>query len=285
MSNLSGVLYVIATPIGNLQDISSRAIEKLNEVDLILAEDTRHSKHLLEHFGIKATMHSYHEYNERESVPNLLNLIQQGKSIALISDAGTPLVSDPGFQLVKSAHERNIRIIPVPGPSALITALSIAGIAVDKFIFEGFLPEKTQARKKRMEILADETRTIVFYEAPHRILEFLDDASHIFGDDRTVCLCRELTKIYETIKRDSLKNILTFIRSDRLQQKGEFVIIIAGRENRKIADDTEFLRIINILLKHDVSIKQASAIVAEITGGRKNKIYKLALELSKNAME
>ena len=284
MSNLSGVLYVIATPIGNLQDISARAIEKLNEVDLILAEDTRYSKRLLEHFGIKAVMHSCHEYNERESVPYLLDLIQQGKSIALISDAGTPLISDPGFQLVKSAHERNIRIVPVPGPSALITALSIAGIAVDKFIFEGFLPEKDQARRKRMEMLADETRTMVFYEAPHRILEFLDDASRIFGTERTVCLCRELTKKFETIKRDSLENLLAFIRSDSLQQKGEFVVIIAGRENRMDTENNEFSRIINILLKHDITIKQASAIVAEITGGRKNKIYKLALELSKSTM-
>ena len=279
MSDNSGILYVIGTPIGNLDDISERAKQVLREVDLILAEDTRHSRKLLDRLHINTPMRSHHDFNESGTVPGLLELLQNGKRLALISDAGTPLICDPGYQLVRAVHEHGIRLIPIPGPSALLTALSVSGMATDKFIFEGFLPVKHAARKKRLQELAGETRTMVFYEAPHRIMELLEDISELYGADRTVCLCRELTKKFETIYRDSVANILTLLRNDPVQQKGEFVVIIEGNRDAS-ADIDEISRVLGILLKHGVSVKTASAIAADITGTGKNDLYKLALKIS-----
>lgn len=280
VSNQTGVLYVIGTPIGNLQDISNRAKQTLHDVDLILAEDTRHSKKLLDHLGVSTPMKSYHDFNEHKSIPGLLESLHLGKNLALISDAGTPLISDPGYHLVKAVHEQGIKLIPIPGVSALITAVSVAGIATDRFIFEGFLPEKHVARRKHLEKLAFETRTIVLYEAPHRILDFLEDAKEVLGDDRLVCLCRELTKKFETIYRDTLANTLEILIKNPLQQKGEFVVVIQGADDKSILDVQEITRIIGILLKHGLAVKQTSAIAAEITGARKNDLYKLVLKLN-----
>ena len=279
MSDNSGILYVIGTPIGNLHDISERAKQVLQEVDLILAEDTRHSRKLLDHLCIKTPMRSHHDFNESETIPGLLDLLQKGKRLALISDAGTPLICDPGYQLVRSVHEHGIRLVPIPGPSALLTALSVSGNATDKFIFEGFLPVKQTARKKRLQELAGESRTMVFYEAPHRVLGLLGDISELYGADRTVCLCRELTKKFESIYRGGVADILASMRDDPVQQKGEFVVIIEGNRDAS-ADIDEISRVLGILLRHGVSVKTASAIAADITGAGKNDLYKLALKLS-----
>lgn len=280
MSNQTGVLYVIGTPIGNLQDISNRAKQTLHDVDLILAEDTRHSRKLLNFLGVSTPMKSYHDFNEHESIPGLLESLRFGKSLALISDAGTPLICDPGYHLVKAAHEQDIKLVPIPGTSALLTALSVSGIATDKFVFEGFLPEKHVARRKYLEKMAFETRTMVLYEAPHRILNFLEDAKDILGDDRLVCLCRELTKKFETLYRDTLANVFEILTNNPSQHKGEFVVVIQGADDEYSLDIQEIMRIIRILLKRGLSVKEASAITAEITGARKNDLYKLALELS-----
>lgn len=275
----TGILYVIGTPIGNLHDISKRAKQILRETDLILAEDTRHSRKLLEHLCISTPMQSYHDFNERGVIPGLLDLLQQGKYLALISDAGTPLISDPGYQLVKAAHEHGIRLVPIPGPSALLAALSIAGMATDKFIFEGFLPVKHAARKKRLQNLLRETRTMVFYEAPHRIIEFLEEICELYGRDRMICVCRELTKKFETVYRGAVGEVITTLQKDPLQQKGEFVVVIEGNRD-SMTDFDENKRIITSLLKHGVSVKSASSIAAEITGAGKNDLYKLALKLN-----
>ena len=280
MSDNSGVLYVIATPIGNLQDISDRAKQTLQEVDLILAEDTRHSRILLEHLQISTPMQSYHEFNELTAIPAVLALLQRGGKLALISDAGTPLLCDPGYPLIKTAHEHGIKLIPIPGPSALLTALSISGMATDKFIFEGFLSGKSAARKKHLKELTRETRTMVFYEAPHRILGFLEELQDIFGADRMVCVCRELTKKFETVYRDSCGKVLEILASDPMQQKGEFVVILRGGDKEHVQDLGSIGRIIEILIKHGIPVKQASSIAAEITGARKNELYKLALQLA-----
>ena len=280
MSDNSGVLYVIATPIGNLQDISDRAKQVFREVDLILAEDTRHSRKLLDHLLIDTPMQPYHDHNEQTVIPSVLEMLRRGSKLALISDAGTPLICDPGFRLVKTASEHGIQVIPIPGPAAFLTALSVSGVATDKFIFEGFLSTKSTARRKRLRELTPETRTMIFYEAPHRILQILEEMRDIFGSDRVVCVCRELTKKFETIYRDTCGKILERLAGNPMQQKGEFVIILQGSDQKDRHATVEMTRIMQILLKHEISVKAASGIVAEITGARKNEIYELALRLS-----
>ena len=279
MLNQSGTLYVVATPIGNLEDLSSRARRILAEVDLIAAEDTRHSRKMLTHFGIKTRMKSCHDYNEQEAVPQLLRRLRQGDNLALISDAGTPLICDPGYQLVQAAQENGIRVVPVPGANALISALSVVGMPTDRFIFEGYVPEKPVARKKHLQTLSTETRTMVFYEAPHRILGFLQDAVAIFGEARLAAVARELTKRFETIHRLTLGNLLALLRDDEVQRKGEFVVVIHGVSAESLIDDQEVVRILKILLCHSLAVKDAAAITAEIVGGRKNDFYKLAVQL------
>lgn len=280
VSNQSGVLYVVATPIGNLEDMTERARRVLTEVDLIAAEDTRHSRKLLLHLGINTPMCAYHDHNEQRTAAGLIEQIRRGRNVALIADAGTPLIHDPGYQLVKLAHEQGIKLVPVPGASAVITALSIAGLATDRFVFEGFLPEKQQARRNRLQALARETRTLVFYEAPHRIVAFMQDITETFGADRQACIARELSKYYETIRNDTLGALLVWLQGEKTQQKGEFVVMVQGNCAESGPDAGEATRILKILLQA-CPVKQAAALAAEITGGKKNELYKLALGVKK----
>ena len=283
MSNLPGVLYVIATPIGNLQDITDRAKAILRDVDLVLAEDTRHSKVLLDHLHISSPMQSYHDHNEKSAAVKYIDLLLSGQSIALISDAGTPMICDPGYRLVHAAHEKGIVVVPVPGCSALTTALSVAGLPTNRIIFEGFLPEKKMARIGALEKLRYETGTMVFYESPHRILSTLADISQVFGADRLVCLCRELTKKFETVRLAPCGVLLEQLKSDKNQAKGEFVLVVNGAEN----DSTDVLiqadGILKILLAHSIPVKQASIITAEITGARKNDLYSRAVKMKSDS--
>lgn len=273
--NTSGILYIVATPIGNLADFSARATAVLREVDLIVAEDTRHSRRLLDHFAIPTKMLSLHEHNEQQRVSQLLDLLQQGKAIALISDAGTPLISDPGYHLVRSVREQGIKVVPVPGACALIAALSAAGLPSDRFMFEGFLPAQQTARTKHLRSLQHEMRTVIFYEAPHRIVALVQDMLTVFGEQRYVVLARELTKTFETIHGDSLVELLKWLQADPNQQKGEFVVLLRGAE--KAQDQTmQAQRVLEILLA-ELPVKQAARLAAEITGEKKNLLYKQAL--------
>lgn len=285
MEDPSGILYVVATPIGNLEDFSGRASRILAEVDLILAEDTRHSVKLLNHCGITTTMQSFHDFNERGLVPEILDQLGQGKKIALISDAGTPLICDPGFQLVSRAIAGGFKVVPVPGPSAIITALSVAGLPTNRFVFEGFVPEQRNARQKLLKSLAYEARTIVLFETPHRIVAFLEAAVNAFGLDREAVLARELTKKFETIYRAPLGKLLEQMQEEETVKKGEFVVLIAGYQGQQSMDEIESTRILEILLTHDLPVKAAAAITAEITGAKKNRLYKQALKLQKGGTD
>ena len=278
MSN-AGTLYIVATPIGNLEDIAPRAIRLLSEADIIAAEDTRHSSKLLAQFGISTKTEPLHEHNERSQVPRLVELLKAGKSIAYITDAGTPLVSDPGFHLVRSARQAGITVTPVPGACAAIAALSAAGLPSDRFVFEGFPPAKTAARRAAFEKLRAETRTLIFYESPHRIIESLTDMRDIFGPGREAAIARELTKKFETVHDGTLTELLDWIRGDANRQLGEFVILIHGvtRAERE-AVDAEAARILKILLE-EMPVSQATALAARITGLKKNRLYDHALRL------
>ncbi|MCG8429484.1 MAG: 16S rRNA (cytidine(1402)-2'-O)-methyltransferase [Chromatiales bacterium] len=283
MSIESGVLYVVATPIGNLGDLTPRAEQILKSVALIAAEDTRHSKPLLHHFGITTPMLAYHEHNERQVMDKLLQRLREGDDIALISDAGTPLISDPGFPLVRACREQGVRVSPVPGVSAAITALSVAGLPTDRFVFEGF-PARTQAaRLKQFEALQDEQRTIVFYESSHRVLVSLQDIAQAFGADRLVVLARELTKTYETVLVDPVGKLIEQVRQDSMQQKGEFVLLIAGySRTQEDGLEPQVERVMRILLA-EMPVKQAAAIAAKLTGEKKNKLYQQALVWQKES--
>lgn len=279
MSNDVGTLYVVATPIGNLEDMTHRAIRVLSEVELIAAEDTRVSRKLLHHWGISTRLTACHEHNERNKARNLLRFLQQGKCIALISDAGTPLVSDPGYKLVHAAIENGIRVIPVPGACAAIAALSVAGLPTDSFSFEGFAPAKKGARTKFFEQRKHETRTLIFYEASHRIVASVHDMAAIFGPTRTATIARELTKKFETIRYGTLGGFCEeVVWQDPKHLRGEFVVLVQGsRANRVPATlDREAQRIMRILLRQ-LSTKQAAALAAEITGVRKQQLYHFAL--------
>ena len=281
VSNKIGSLFVVATPIGNLEDITHRAERILREVDLILAEDTRHSKKLLNQIGVGTTLKSFHDFNERQITSQIIQILKQGQDVALISDAGTPLISDPGFQLVKAAHDEDLIVVPIPGANAALAALSVAGLATHKFVFEGFLPERDVARKKYLLNLVKEMRTMVFYEAPHRIKALLTDCVDIFGKDRPAVLCRELTKKFETIHGNTLQHLHDYLLDGVNHQKGEFVVVVQGINGNDQPDQEESARVLRILLQYSLSLKQASAIAAAITGDKKNKLYKLALEISK----
>lgn len=273
MSMNAGTLYVVATPIGNLGDMTPRAVEVLQRVARIAAEDTRHSAGLLRHFGIHTPLFALHEHNEREASVEVVQRLQQGEDIALISDAGTPLISDPGFPLARLAHEAGIRVVPLPGASALITALSAAGLPTDRFTFEGFLPPKSTARRHALEALASERRTLTFYEAPHRLLETLEDMTAVFGAERLAVLARELTKTFETLRRAPLGELLEFVRGDSDQQRGEAVLLVHGAPPPAAdALDDESRRVAE-LLAAELPVKQAAALAAKITGAKKNQIY------------
>ena len=282
MNSVVGSLYVVATPIGNLDDISARALKVLRDVSLIAAEDTRHSLRLMQHFGITTPLGACHEHNERDEGSRFIQRLLAGEDVALISDAGTPLISDPGYHLVRQARAAGVRVIPVPGACALIAALSAAGLPSDRFIFEGFLPAKAVGRRSRLELLKEEPRTLIFYEAPHRILECLQDMELVFGGERLALLARELTKTFETLKGLPLEELRAFVEGDSNQQRGECVVLVAGWTAPEAEDavGSEAMRILDLLLK-EMPLKRAAALAAEITGLRKNVLYQVALDKQK----
>ncbi|MFJ3449951.1 16S rRNA (cytidine(1402)-2'-O)-methyltransferase [Pseudomonas sichuanensis] len=274
-----GTLYVVATPIGNLDDMSARALKVLANVSLIAAEDTRHSVRLLQHFGIDTPLAACHEHNERDEGGRFITRLLAGDDVALVSDAGTPLISDPGYHLVRQARAAGVQVVPVPGACALIAALSAAGLPSDRFIFEGFLPAKTAGRRARLEQVREEPRTLIFYEAPHRILECLEDMEAVFGGERPALLAREITKTFETLKGLPLAELRAFVQGDSNQQRGECVVLVAGwvAPDDEQAISVEAQRVLDLLLA-ELPLKRAAALAAEITGVRKNLLYQLALE-------
>lgn len=278
MSINLGTLYVVATPIGNLGDMTPRAVEVLRAVDRIAAEDTRHSRTLLQHFGIRTPMLALHEHNERQQGPKLLAALQSGESIALISDAGTPLLSDPGYHLVRGARQVGIPVVPIPGASALLAALSVAGLPTDRFVFEGFLPAKAAARRSRLQELANETRTLVFFESSHRIESSLAAMVEVLGGEREAVLARELTKTFETVHAATLARLAAAVAADANQRKGEFVVLVRG-SNEAVTEDGDGDRVLAILLE-ELPVKQAAGLAARITGTARNRLYQRALELA-----
>ncbi|MCF5708415.1 16S rRNA (cytidine(1402)-2'-O)-methyltransferase [Pseudomonas syringae] len=274
-----GSLYVVATPIGNLDDMSVRALKVLREVALIAAEDTRHSSRLMQHFGISTPLAACHEHNERDEGSRFITRLLAGDDVALISDAGTPLISDPGYHLVRQARAAGVPVVPVPGACALIAALSAAGLPSDRFIFEGFLPAKAVGRRARLEQVKEEPRTLIFYEAPHRILECLHDMELVFGAERPALLAREITKTFETLKGLPLGELRAFVESDSNQQRGECVVLVAGWTPPEDEDviGVEARRILDLLLE-EMPLKRAAALAAQITGVRKNLLYQVALD-------
>ena len=274
-----GKLYVVPTPVGNLDDMTFRAIRVLKDADLVLAEDTRTSAQLLKHFNIATPLTTCHEHNESNKIDILIQRLLNGENLALISDAGTPLISDPGFKLVRAAQEHNIRVIPVPGACAAIAALSSVGLPSDRFSFEGFLPSRQSQRLSQLEKLKDETQTLIFYEAPHRILESVKDMAQVFGADRPVGFAREITKTFETIKKMTLAELVQFIEADHNQQKGEIVLVIGGATEEKDLEQEKLDQLLTRLLQ-DLSVKAASQLAADLTGIKKKVAYQRALELS-----
>ncbi|MFT5718795.1 MAG: 16S rRNA (cytidine1402-2'-O)-methyltransferase [Oleiphilaceae bacterium] len=275
---LESAIYIVATPIGNLSDITLRALEVLTQVDVIAAEDTRHTRKLLDHHGISTRMASLHEHNEAERAAAMLEKIAVGGSLALVSDAGTPLISDPGHVLVSLAHELGVKVVTIPGPSAVISALSVCGVPCGRFVFEGFLPAKKKAKTDVLMSYEYEKKAVVFYESPHRILDTLETMYEVFGD-RVVGVARELTKRFETVRRDKLSEIVDWVRADLNQQKGEFVLVLHGSDAAVLsASDAEKEKLLARLLL-ELPPKKASAVVADLLGGAKKEIYNLALKL------
>ncbi len=315
MSTLTAMpacLYIVATPIGNMSDMTSHAIDVLKQVAIIACEDTRTSGKLLSHFGIDTKgskgdetkdsetrpakssienddtttkqkghnkLWAYHEHNSAIQTPKIIEMIEQGHSVALISDAGTPLVSDPGYQLVQAAHEAGVTVSPIVGASAAIGALSVAGLPSDRFSFIGFLPAKTHGRQKQLSDLIARTETLIFYEAPHRIVASLEDMATIFGADRAVTFCRELTKTFETVHKSTLGELVEFVKADDNQQRGEIVVVVAGVGVAKDTDDISTHDKLLQRLLEDLSVKKAAALASDITGVKKNALYQRLLEL------
>lgn len=278
MTDLTGILYIVATPIGNLQDITQRALETFAQVDLIAAEDTRHSGLLLSHYGIKKPFFALHDHNEQEKAHILVEKLKQGSNIALISDAGTPLISDPGFHLVRQCREAGIRVVPLPGACAAITALCASGIASDRFCFEGFLPAKSKARKDKLENIAEEDRTLIFYESTHRILDTLEDMQAVLGEGRYIVLAREMTKTWETIAGNTIKNLREWLLEDPNRTKGEMVLIVEGKPKSDNNDEISPQAVKALeLIAEELPLKKAAAIVAELYGYKKNALYQFGL--------
>ncbi|MEZ5530272.1 MAG: 16S rRNA (cytidine(1402)-2'-O)-methyltransferase [Porticoccaceae bacterium] len=276
---MTGELYVVATPIGNLGDMVPRAVEVLHAADLIAAEDTRHSGRLLKYLGIEKPMVAYHDYSEQRQLGRIVSALEQGQKVALISDAGTPLISDPGYRLVREVRQLGVRVVPVPGPCAAITALCASGLPSDRFSFEGFLPAKSGARLKKLSELVSDSRTLIFYESPHRVVESLTDMATVFGDEREAVLARELTKAFETFLVGSLDELRRTVVEDANQQRGEIVLLVRGApESVSGEDQEEQLRMLKLLMA-ELPLKQAAALAAKITGGQKNALYQLALSL------
>ncbi len=279
MLEKSGVLSIVATPIGNLDDISQRAIETLKSSDIIAAEDTRHSKRLLSYYNIDTPLQSYHDYSSEKVLLYFIDQLLSGKHISLISDAGTPLIADPGYRLVKMAHKHDIKVNPLPGPCALITALCASGLPSDKFLFTGFLPAKSTARKSEIATLASITHTWIFYESPYRIVNTLNDLLEIIGPDRKIVLGRELTKRFETIICDSVLSVREKIINDPNQSKGEFVVLVHGCARSVNTSVTEEVASILKILMEELPFKQSCALTAKITGLKKRDLYEYGLTL------
>jgi 16S rRNA (cytidine1402-2'-O)-methyltransferase len=270
----SAELFIVATPIGNLGDITQRALATLSQVDLVAAEDTRHSRNLLSSHGIDRPMVALHEHNEEAMAPRLVERLLGGESIALVSDAGTPLMSDPGFRLVRLAIESGIRVTPLPGPSSIVSALSVAGIATDRFVYEGFLPAKQAARLARLNALSGETRTLVFFESSHRILNSLADMADTLGGQRQLAICRELTKQFETILRGSVEQLKEIVATDANQQKGEFVLVVAGASENTEEKMTQAITMAKALQEY-LSSSQAARVAAKLCGVSRRELYAL----------
>ncbi len=272
-----GALYVVATPIGNLGDISMRAMQVLSQVSQIAAEDTRRTKQLLSHIGVNTPCFSLHEHNERQKVETIVQLLQKGDSIALVSDAGTPLISDPGYPLVNRLREEDVKVIPIPGACAFVAALSVAGLPSDRFIFEGFLPPKQNARINYLTNVSDETATLIFYESSHRIKATIDDMKQVFGANRKIVIARELTKTFETVLSGTTESLTEQLAQDSNQSKGEFVILVHGASKSKsaLSDNAKQLA---IKLSEHLPGKTAAKITAEIMGEKKNLIYQFLLD-------
>ena len=284
MSNQTSnaALFLVATPIGNLGDISARALETLKSVDLIAAEDTRHSRRLLQHFAINTRLIAYHEHNELQQTPVLIERIHNGESIALVSDAGTPLVSDPGYRLVQAALAENIRVVPIPGPCAAIAALSASGLPTDRFVFEGFPPAKQGARRNYLQALQAERRTIVFYVSCHRITDTLKDMVSVFGGHRIAVLARELTKTFETIRKAALDELAVWVEQDANQQKGEIVLLVEGAGEQG-DEQQQLLNSLLPVLVNELPVKQAASIASKVTGLNRNDLYKQALSIKQKS--
>ena len=274
---MDGLLYVVATPIGNLDDISRRACQVLSDVDLIACEDTRHSRVLLSHLGIDKRLVAYHDHNEADATPRLLQLLADGRSIALISDAGTPLISDPGFRLVSAARAQGLRVVPIPGPCALIAALSASGLPSDRFLFVGFPPRGADERRRWLAELARESGTLICYESGRRAVATLGDLAEALGSGRRAVIARELTKRFETILDDDLAGLQQRVAADQDQQLGELVLLIEGNTRVDDERDADEQRRILALLADELPLKQAVALTARITGGNRNRLYKDAL--------
>ena len=273
MTQRAGKLWVVATPIGNLEDFSPRAQTILRDADLIAAEDTRHSRALLRHYGIATRCVALHEHNEREVGDDLVRRMQAGATMALISDAGTPLISDPGFRLVRAARAAGITVSPVPGPSALTAALSVAGLPSDRFVFEGFLPPKSAGRRARLRALRARTETLIFYESSHRIVESLADCAAVLGAERRATLARELTKLFETVLDGTLAELAARVAADPDQQRGEFVLLIAGADGDADAERLAEGRRVFALLRSELPPGRAAKLASEITGAARNALY------------
>ncbi len=278
---LKGTLYVVATPIGNLDDLSPRAARTLASVDVVAAEDTRHSGRLLSHLGIQKRMVALHDHNEKDRTAGILTELQAGRDVALISDAGTPLISDPGYVLVREARAAGHRVSPIPGPCALVAALSVAGLPTDRFLYVGFLPAKRSGRRASLEVLSSEVATLVFYESPHRIMESVRDIADVLGSDREIVLGREITKTFETFYSGSVADVLAELERDPHGNRGEFVVMVRGAAAQAGSEEAATMdvdRMLRVLLA-ELPVKKVAKMASELTGLSKNELYQRALAL------
>lgn len=284
MEVVAATLYCVATPIGNLGDLTVRAAQVLEQVHTIYAEDTRVTQRLLFHLGIQKPLVSLHDFNESQRIQSVLESLKEGHSLALVSDAGTPLISDPGYKLVREVSQAGFSIVPIPGASAVIAALSVAGLPTDRFSFEGFLPAKNSARLKVLESLKQDTRTLVFYESCHRIEETLNALVEVFGIEREVVIGREITKAYETFYRGTLGSLVQVVALDENVKRGELVVMVAGNHNTDTdsSANLEASEVLTVLLEEELPVKQAASIAARLTGQAKNELYRLALSLTQS---